>query len=80
MFNMQLLYCNYCFQDFTEPYREKEAKYMARTNEAIFNRASEEHIRQPIPYDDVDSVKVLTKLSFCISKAVWPTILHFTYS
>ena len=32
---------------------------MARTNEAIFNRASEEHIRQPIPYDDVDSVKVL---------------------
>jgi hypothetical protein len=45
-------------QDFTGPYREKEAKYMERTDEAIFNRASEEHIRQPIPYDDVDSVKV----------------------
>ena len=31
---------------------------MERTDEAIFNRASEEHIRQPIPYDDSDSVKV----------------------
>ena len=46
------------FQDFTGPYREQEAKYMERTDEAIFNRASEEHIRQPIPYDDNDSVKV----------------------
>ena len=44
-------------KDFTGPYREQEAKYMERTNEAIFNRASEEHIRQPIPYDDNDSIK-----------------------
>lgn len=48
------------FQDFSGPYREQEAKYMERTDEAIINRASEEHIRQPIPYDDVDSVKVAT--------------------
>ena len=47
---------------------------MARTNEAIFNRASEEHIRQPIPYDDVDSVKVLTsQLLFSVLNALRPT-------
>ena len=32
---------------------------MVRTDEAIVTRAAEEHIRQPIPYDDVDSVKVM---------------------
>jgi hypothetical protein len=52
------LHLQHCFQDYTEPYREQEAKYMERTDEAIFNRAAEEHIRQPAPYDDVDSVKV----------------------
>jgi hypothetical protein len=52
------LHLQHCFQDYTGPYREQEAKYMERTDEAIFNRAAEEHIRQPAPYDDVDSVKV----------------------
>ena len=33
---------------------------MERTNEAIYNRAAEQHIRQPNPYEeeDEDSVKV----------------------
>ena len=32
---------------------------MERTDEAIYYRAAEEHIRQPDPYEDDDEVKVI---------------------
>lgn len=50
------------FQDFTGNDRKKEEKYMERTDEVIYQRAAEEHIRRPPLWHDeeVDSVRVRT--------------------
>lgn len=47
-------------QDFTGNDRQKEEKYMERTDEVIYQRAAEEHIRRPPLWhdDEVDSVRV----------------------
>ena len=52
--------CNFSFQDFTGNDRQKEEKYMERTDEVIYQRAAEEHIRRPPLWhdDEVDSVRV----------------------
>ena len=48
------------FQDFTGNDRKKEEKYMERTDEVIYQRAAEEHIRRPPLWHDeeMDSVRV----------------------
>ena len=47
-------------KDFTGNDRQKEEKYMERTDEVIYQRAAEEHIRRPPLWhdDEVDSVRV----------------------
>lgn len=46
-------------KDFTGNDRQKEEKYMERTDEVIYQRAAEEHIRRPPLWhdDEVDSVR-----------------------
>lgn len=50
----------FCVKDFTGNDRQKEEKYMERTDEVIYQRAAEEHIRRPPLWhdDEVDSVRV----------------------
>lgn len=52
-------------KDFTGNDRQKEAKYMERTDEAIYQRAAEEHIRRPPLWhdDEVDSVRDFSRVS-----------------
>lgn len=47
-------------QDYTGNDRKKEEQYMVRTDEAIYQRASEEHIKRPPLWhdDEVDSLRV----------------------
>ena len=47
-------------QDFSGSFRQKEEKYMYRTDEAIYQRATEEHIKRPPAWheEEVDSVRV----------------------
>ncbi|KAJ7394174.1 hypothetical protein OS493_003854 [Desmophyllum pertusum] len=52
-------------KDFTGNDRQKEEKYMERTDEVIYQRAAEEHIRRPPLWhdDEVDSVRDFSRVS-----------------